>query len=385
MKLNKYKIYTISLGFLSGLSVLGNVILLKKDTESNKKITKIKIEMEGLEERIEELEEIDQLETLEDLNEYFSGYLSFYYDEYAWMFGSCSPQLTIKKPEFQYKKIEMTSSLYRKINMIISKYSINSLELIGLDKDFDISKLELLSNNQEYFYDEKRLEELIIKETGKDFNYEQLGEVSFEYINIIVDDCTESMKNWLGKINLKNTEITIHSNDYDPYLKLFIDTRKEIDTLKILSDSNEEGLSLIADINAKKVIIDSRRYYQEKLDFNLDLNNNTESIEISFTNYDGEMEEGNYLGRIKITSNNPNLSINITSEPGFLGHVTSRTYVTENTRFDLPEQSTIRFHNIRCQWKKEKLNGTVQYEKEDSIEEIVQKVEEDYQKTIGSK
>lgn len=385
MKLNKYKIYTISLGFLSGLSILGNAILLKKDTESNKKIVKITKEMESLEEKIEELEEIDQLETLEDLNEYFSGYLSFYYDECAWMFGSCSPQLTIKKPEFQYKKIEMTSSLYRKINMIISKYSINSLELIGLDKDFDISKLELLSNNQEYFYDEKRLEELIIKETGKDFNYEQLGEVSFEYINIIVDDCTESMKNWLGKINLKNTEITIHSNDYDPYLKLFIDTRKEIDTLKILSDSNEEGLSLIADINAKNVIIDSRRYYQEKLDFNLDLNNNTESIEISFTNYDGEMEEGNYLGRIKITSNSPNLSISIASEPGFLGHVTSRTYITENTKLDLPDQSIIRFHNIGCLWKKEKLNGTVQYEKEDSIEEIVQKVEEDYQKTIGSK
>lgn len=385
MRLNKYKIYTISLGFISGLSILGNTILLKKDTESNKRIVKITKEMESLEERIEELEEIDQLETLEDLNEYFSGYLSFYYDESAWMFGSCSPQLTIKKPEFSYKKIEMTSSLYRKINMIISKYSINSLELIGLDKEFDISKLELLSNNQEYFYDEIRLEELIIKETGKDFDYEQLGEVSFDYINIIVDDCTDSMKNWLRKINLKNTRIAIHSDDYEPYLKLFIDTRKEIDTLKILSDSDEKGLNLITDINAKNVIIDSRRYYQEKLDFNLDLNNNTESIEISFTNYDGEMKEENHLGNIIITSENPNLSISIISNPGFLGHVTSRTYVTENTSFNLPNQSTIRFHNIRCQWKKEKLNGTVLYEKEDSIEEIVKKVEEDYQKTIGSK
>ncbi len=386
MRLNKYKIYTISLGFISGLSILGNAVLLKKDTESNKKIIEITKEANDLEKELEELEKIDQLESIDDLNEYFSGYLSFYYDESAWMFGHCSPQLTIKKTEYTYKKIEMTETLYRKMNMILSRYQINSLELINLKDEIDFQKLEILSENLNIWNSKKGLEELIVKGNDKDFDYQQLGTIRLDYIEISVDECTESMKRWLEQINLENTAIIIDSSDFSSYLKNFIDTEKEIGTLKIISNSEENGLDLISEINAKRVIIDSRSYYQEKLDFDLSLNENTEYIEFFFTNYDGEIGEGNHLGKIKVVSENPNLSINITSNLGTLSHVNSITYVTDKTSFDFLDQSTIRFHNIKCLGNQEKLNGTITYDKSDDIEDIIKKVEkESYQKIIEYK
>lgn len=386
MRLNKYKIYTISLGFISGLSILGNAVLLKKDTESNKKIIEITKEANDLEKELEELEKIDQLESIDDLNEYFSGYLSFYYDNYAWMFGHCSPQLTIQKPEYVYKEINISEKLYRRIRMILSRYQINSLELINLKDEIDLQKLEITPYDNDSWNSQVELEELIIKEIDKDFDYQQLGTMRIDHIEISVDECTESMKRWLEQINLENTEIIINSNHFDSFLKFLIDTKKEIHTLQIISNSEENGLDLISEINAKRVIIDSRSYYQEKLDFDLSLNENTEYIEFFFTNYDGEIGEGNHLGKIKVVSENPNLSINITSNLGTLSHVNSITYVTDKTSFDFPDQSTIRFHNIKCLGNQEKLNGTITYDKSDDIEDIIKKVEkESYQKIIEYK
>lgn len=386
MRLNKYKIYTISLGFISGLSILGNAVLLKKDTESNKKIIEITKEANDLEKELEELEKIDQLESIDDLNEYFSGYLSFYYDNYAWMFGHCSPQLTIQKPEYVYKEINISEKLYRRIRMILSRYQINSLELINLKDEIDLQKLEITPYDNDSWNNQVELEELIIKEIDKDFDYQQLGTMRIDHIEISVDECTESMKRWLEQINLENTEIIIDSNHFDSFLKFLIDTKKEIHTLQIISNSEENGLDLISEINAKRVIIDSRSYYQEKLDFDLSLNENTEYIEFFFTNYDGEIGEGNHLGKIKVVSENPNLSINITSNLGTLSHVNSITYVTDKTSFDFPDQSTIRFHNIKCLGNQEKLNGTITYDKSDDIEDIIKKVEkESYQKIIKYK
>lgn len=386
MRLNKYKIYTISLGFISGLSILGNAVLLKKDTESNKKIIEITKEANDLEKELEELEKIDQLESIDDLNEYFSGYLSFYYDNYAWMFGHCSPQLTIQKPEYVYKEINISEKLYRRIRMILSRYQINSLELINLKDEIDLQKLEITPYDNDSWNNQVELEELIIREIDKDFDYQQLGTMRIDHIEISVDECTESMKRWLEQINLENTEIIIDSNHFDSFLKFLIDTKKEIHTLQIISNSEEKGLDLISEINAKRVIIDSRSYYQEKLDFDLSLNENTEYIEFFFTNYDGEIGEGNHLGKIKVVSENPNLSINITSNLGTLSHVNSITYVTDKTSFDFPDQSTIRFHNIKCLGNQEKLNGTITYDKSDDIEDIIKKVEkESYQKIIKYK
>lgn len=385
MKINKFQFYTAIFGLVSGVSLVGNFHLLKKEEESSREIFQLEQELACTQNELEDLKEIEEINSINDLNRYFKGRITI---NVLWTSWCNSTQLYISRPEGAFGNIEIPEVLYQKINYIISKYEIKSVRFYNLGDEFDISKLDILAPMKpdiDLRNSGADIIELVVTDCKENFNYEALLNIKPKYIEISLDELNNPIKEWLENSHLENCEIKINSDNSYEYLKFLADTKKEIGKLNIVANADEESLSILPEIHAKKVMVDSRTYYQEKLDFDLVLNKDTESLELGFGNFDGIIKNKNKLGKIKVTSPNPNLNVAISSNMGLLEHFHSITYVTENTSFDLPEKSTISFYNIRYSDENQILHGTIEYEKDmDLVSMLEPLLEAKVEKTIGT-
>lgn len=389
-KMKKLQFYTTVFGLVGGISLTGNIYFLKKDRENDQRQSQLEYELKKNEYEMFKLKELEEINSVSDLSDYFSGKLNFYWDSYAWMQNTfLSPQLVIQRPENAYGNLEITDAMYEKINYILSKYHFKSLRFRNLGSEFDISKLDILKTEFDPYGDPYlELEEVVTENCQKGFNYEILSVLWNADIKISHCEWSESLEKWLKQANLRNKSIEIYSDETAKYLNYLTEINQEIGTLIVISNANEEHLKLLSKIDAKKVVIDSRSYYQENLNFDLVLNENTEEIQLSFINYDGVVDDPNRLGNIKITSSNPNIKVSILSKPDMLSHANSITYITEDTKLDLPENSIVSVSRINYMYQGERctLYGKIDYQKGEEIEEMIKPlVEETIQKKIGQK
>lgn len=388
MKIKKCQLYTAAFWLVGGVSLGGNLYFLKEKKEFDKKSLQLEQELTWTRNELENLKEIEEIRSIDDLNRYFMGKLVFYLDSAAELRNYINPQLSITRPENAFGSVEIPDALYQKINYILSKQEIRSIRLCNLDNEIDLTKLDILApinKDMDYKNSSEELIEIVIERCHDNFNYGVLQNINPQYIEIHQDECYDSMKEWLETVNFKDIRMTIES-DSTEFLAFLVDSKKEMDTIDIITDADEKNLDYIPELCARKVTICSRSIYQEHLDFDLSLNEHTEEVEFRFYNWDLPIDALNQLGKIKITYPNPNLNIMISSISGRpLHHMNSITYITEETDFDFPENSTIYLFGIKYRDKKQELNGKIQYERDKDVDSMCkQLLKNDKQKKIGT-
>ena len=386
MKIKKYQFYTAAFYLVSSMSLGGSLYFLKEKKEAENEISQLEWELDNTKDELEDLEEMEKINSIADLNQYLRGRLVFNINYAAELSDYLSPQLYIARPESALGEVEISESLYRKINYILSKQKIRSLYFHNLGDEIDISKLDVLAPPNRDMYDRnisQEITEVVIDNCKDNFSYETLENIYPLYIDIRKEEFSDQFFEWLKTTNLKEIDITIESNSTE-CLEFLADTKKEIDSICIIADADEKHLDFIPKLHAKKIIIGSRSLYQEHLNFDISLNESTEEIEFRFYNYDMPYGSPNQLEKIKISSLNPNLNVSISSiSGGGLHHFNSITYITEETEFDFPENTTIYLSGIKYIKEGQELFGKIQYEKNKSLDSLCEQLlEESVQKRI---
>ncbi len=350
MKISKLKFYT--LGIVTTLSIACNVYLLKKEKDEVETRILLEQELEKTQEELENQKRIAKINSIEELNEYFDGYLRFDIDNEAWLppFNYASPQLVITK---KIGEIDISDELYEKINGFLSGYEFESLRLENLDSSIDLSRIKLTNTDNRFI-------ELVISNCRSDFNYKALSNFHSSSIDISNNYMFSSVKEWLTDLDLSNIRVNICGDFTPDYLDFFIEEKKILGTININVKSEGEILNRISQINAKNVVI--RPETTENLNYALVVNENTKCLELSFPNYDGDAKYSYRIGEIQVDAACPNFLLKISSNPGWLGHLNSITYITPDTTFKLPEDSSIEFYNIRYMTEEQIEEGLITLE-----------------------
>lgn len=386
MKIKKYQFYTAAFYLVSSISLGGSLYFVKEKRESEKAIKQLEWELTNTKKQLEDLEEIENINSIEDLNKYFMGKLLFNIDYAAELSDYNSPQLYIIRPENALGEIQISESLYEKINYILSKQKIHSLYFLNLGDEIDLSKLDILAPTTRDICDRnisQEIIEVVIEDCQDNFPYKILENLNPLYIDIKQDALNDQLFAWLKADNLKDSHIIIESNSTE-CLEFLANTRKEIGSISIITDSDERSLELLPKLCSRKIQICSRSLYQEHLNFDISLNESTEEIEFIFYNYDMPCNKPNQLEKIKITSPNPSLYVKFSSISGRnFPHINSITYVTEETEFDFPKNTIIHFSGIKYMNRNKELFGRIEYAKDRTIDSMCESLlEESVQKRI---
>lgn len=393
MKISKTQFYMATFGIISSLSIGLNFIESKKLAEKTKQINDLEVDLtleklktDYISKDLEELKKIDEIETLDELNDYFDD-KSYEFEMYIdHGYPSCSfyNRLNIRNYRSSYdNSFVLSDSLYRKINLILSQYDINAIRFIDLDDSFDLNRLDILHQNNNY--NGNYIEELIFWDCKETFDYDALLTLNPKYISIWESESkdTSKVQSYLGKINLNNKTLGFQSENIKDYLTYFKEKNMEIGSLNIVKQKlNQEELDLFKDVPIKQLAL----FTGTSCD--IQLHDSTEYFNMVFYNWDGELKYPDVIEKVKIDSNHPNFRLMISSELGSLLHIRSVTYITDNTIFELPKNSTITFSDIHYTTQERIdegdydfarpaeeigpiLNGTVSYHEEINANEIV--------------
>lgn len=227
----------------------------------------------------------------------------------------------------------MTEEEYDLLNRLINNedISIDELNLVGLSRQIDFSKLDLSS-----------IENVNFTRVSDDFDYSTFSNLGLRNLSFSNINFTDSLKSFLDSATLGFCDVHLSSDGHE-IASYLADTEKSLAEISLSTfDEDFDFQNILSTLPTQRVELD---YYYDSnhqpVDIHLDFSNSVREVNLEFHSI---VETQNIsLGDVYISSNNADFEVYFVDDDEEM-----TVDINSDTRFSLPDQAYVSFENITC-------------------------------------
>ena len=228
---------------------------------------------------------------------------------------------------------QLTEEEYDLLNRLINNedISIDELNLVGLSRQIDFSKLDLSS-----------IENVNFTRVADDFDYSTFSNLGLRNLSFSNINFTDSLKSFLDSATLDFCDVHLSSDGHE-IASYLADTEKSLAEISLSTfDEDFDFQNILSTLPTQRVELD---YYYDSnhqpVDIHLDFSNSVREVNLEFHSI---VETQNIsLGDVYISSNNADFEVYFVDDDEEM-----TVDINSDTRFSLPDQAYVSFENITC-------------------------------------
>ena len=228
---------------------------------------------------------------------------------------------------------QLTEEEYNLLNRLINNedISIDELNLVGLSRQIDFSKLDLSS-----------IENVNFTRVSDDFDYSTFSNLGLRNLSFSNINFTDSLKSFLDSATLDFCDVHL-SSDGSEIASYLADTEKSLGEISLSTfDEDFDFQNILSPLPAQRIDLDY--YYdnnRQPVDIHFDFFDSVREVDLEFHSIIDTQDIS--LGDVYMSSNNADFEVYFVDDEEEM-----TVDINSNTSFSLPDQAYVSFENITC-------------------------------------